>query len=272
MIIANNGPQANAAALWVARAAQIPTIQYIRGPIHRSPLAARLLGLSAARFVVGEEAAEAARVLGASAELVGEGLSRSQQPTRRVEGPSRWLWASALLGWKGLELLAAAYGLVEAPRPPLDIAYIPAHGPERGVLPALPAGARAHCMPEGLDVMRSRSLVYLHTALVPEPFGRSVLEAQLAGLCALVSDEGGPAAQVVHEQTGLRYAARSLPSLQAAMARVAASPELAARLGEQARVAATARGRAEVAFAPVIAACEALAGESPANVWFRKRR
>jgi glycosyltransferase involved in cell wall biosynthesis len=255
VVLANNGPQANAAALWMARGAGVRCVQYVRGPIHGSALAARLLALSAARFVVGREALAALAALGFDAQLVGEGLSASQLPTARESGAApRWLWASALVEWKGLELLTQVYGALEQ-RAPLDIAYIPVSSPERAALPPLPAGATAHCMPERLDAMRASSLVYVHTALVPEPFGRSVLEAQLAGLCAVVPDEGGPAAQVEHERTGLLYPARSREGLAAALARVAASPALAAQLGAQARRAVEARGSAGAAFAPVIAAC-----------------
>jgi glycosyltransferase involved in cell wall biosynthesis len=62
----------------------------------------------------------------------------------------------------------------------------------------------------GLDV--------LVVANPDEPFGRTVIEAQLAGVVPLVPDTGGSSELVDPERTGLRYAAGDGASFAAALA------------------------------------------------------
>jgi hypothetical protein len=105
---------------------------------------------------------------------------------------------------------------------------------------AIPVGVQLHEHPPDLDSVRASSSVYVHTSLVAEPFGRSILEAMAAGLCPVVPDEGGGARLVSHLSTGVLYEARSASSLRAALTLVRDQPALVAACGARAAAAATA--------------------------------
>jgi glycosyltransferase involved in cell wall biosynthesis len=111
--------------------------------------------------------------------------------------------------------------------------------------------------PPDLDAIRARCLVYVHTALRPEPFGRSVLEAMAAGLCPVVPDAGTPGRLVRHLENGLTYRAGSVSDLEGALRRAAGDPDLCARLGAQAARDAR-RFTADRVFQPVLATLERL--------------
>lgn len=80
--------------------------------------------------------------------------------------------------------------------------------------------------------------VVVHTSVAPEPFGRMIVEGQLAGRPVVVSDAGGARELVVDGSTGLRVAPGDAPALASALARLLEDPALAARLGRQGRAAA----------------------------------
>ena len=128
-----------------------------------------------------------------------------------------WLWNSALVGWKGLPLLLDAYraGRRRRPLPPGLLRRAPRRPSRRRG--AAGAGApRESCStarPPISTQIRARCLVYVHTALRPEPFGRSLLEAMAAGLCPIVPDAGTPGRLVRHEENGLVYPAGSVEGL-----------------------------------------------------------
>lgn len=66
-----------------------------------------------------------------------------------------------------------------------------------------------------------------------EPMGRTVLEAQLAGIPVIVPDRGGAAELVTDGNTGLRFAARSAASLTAAIDRLWSGPALYSSLSRE---------------------------------------
>jgi hypothetical protein len=246
VVVANNDPAVNAAAHLAARATVTPLVQIIRGHARRSPWTAGLLEQANAVFSHG--GAHEGRAAGFGQVVsrwhsLDEGLPSSQWPSPRRADASRWLWASTLARWKGLPLLLEAFGGLSGARPELDVCYIPlasGHSDAAAVPAACPAGVHLHEHPPDLDRLRAACSVYVHTALVAEPFGRSILEAMAAGLCPVVPDEGGGARLVSHLDTGIVYQARSAESLREAMALLVKRPALAAVCGARAALAARA--------------------------------
>jgi glycosyltransferase involved in cell wall biosynthesis len=245
VVVANNDPAVNAAAYLATEARGIPVVQLIRGHARASSSSQVLLERAAAIYSHGgpDEARRAGFVgLEQRWRRLDEGLSRQHWPRRRRVDAHRWVWASTLARWKGLPLLLEAYGALSEP-PPLDVCYLPLaadHCDAASLPPTVPRGVTLHRKPPDLDGIRAQSSVYVHTAVVPEPFGRSILEAMAAGLCPIVSDEGGGARLVRHKETGIVYEARSLSSLQAAMQLAQSNPGLVDACGAAAAVAAQA--------------------------------
>jgi glycosyltransferase involved in cell wall biosynthesis len=264
VLLANNGPTANLATHMTGRALRIPVAQYVRGPFPGSGLAGRVLRSSAAIFTVGDGSTRQVAAAGRTApEQIDEGLDPRRWPRPRGPFARDWLWNSALVAWKGLPMLLETYRGLGADAPPLQICYAahPAGHPDAVAPPDdVPPGVVLHRSPPDLDAIRSGCLVYVHTALRPEPFGRSLLEAMAAGLCPVVPDAGTPGRLVRHLENGLTYAAGSGSGLADELRRAAGDPELCARLG--ARAAADARSyAADRVFQPVLAGLERIRSE-----------
>ncbi len=259
LLLANNGPTANLSTHLAGRWLGIPVAQYVRGPFPASALAARVLRSSRAVFTVGAgSTAQATAVEGVAPEQVDEGLDPLRWPGRRRDDAAGWLWASALVAWKGLPMLLDAYASLGECAPPLTACWagFPAGHPDAEAPPgAVPPGVTLLRAPPELDAIRARCSVYLHTALRPEPFGRSLLEAMAAGLCPIVPDAGTPGMLVRDGENGFVYPAGSRSGLREAMRRAALDPGLCRRLGDQAALDARAF-RSDRVFQPVLAALE----------------
>ena len=244
VVIANNDPAVNAAAYAAARGAAVPIVQIIRGHARGSQWNIALLEAAAAVFSHGGAAEGIAAGCGDVVNRwhrLDEGLAASQWPQPHEPHATRWLWASTLATWKGLPLLLEAYGGLVDSRPAMDVCYVPLsadHSDAAAVPAAVPDGVVLHNHPPDLPGIRARASVYVHTALIPEPFGRSILEAMAAGLCPIVPDEGGGARLVQHLHTGIVYRARSATSLREALALARDRPDLVAACGAQAAQAA----------------------------------
>jgi hypothetical protein len=256
VVIANNSPPLNLAAYPASRALGIPLIQYARGPFLPSPWMSPWVSGASARFAVGSGAAASFAALGVSCEPVVEGLRRDAWPRERSgEG---WLWSSALLRWKGLPLALRAYryASARAPVPRFEVCYAPVSvaSEDAAPVPVAPPGARLHELPDDLDALRASCLVYVHSSLIAEPFGRSILEAMAAGLCAVVPAHEA-SSLVVDGVSGMTYRPNDAADLGEKLLWCARHPRAAARMG------ATARRRAERfdaarAFAPVVSAID----------------
>lgn len=258
VLLANNGPTANLSTHLAGAWLGIPVAQYVRGPFPPSRLSSRILRRSAAVLTVGEECTGSAGLCGIVPAQVEEGLDPARWPRRREAGSRDWLWSSALVAWKGLPLLLEAYATLGTAAPALQLCWagLPAGHPDAVAPPErVPPGVNLRRAPPDLDALRSRCLLYVHTALRPEPFGRSVLEAMAAGLCPVVPDAGTPGRLVRHEANGLVYRAGSPTELAATLRRAAADPGLCERLGAQAARDAAAY-RSDRVFQPVLAALE----------------
>jgi glycosyltransferase involved in cell wall biosynthesis len=258
VLLANNGPTANLATHLAGRALELPVIQYVRGPFPRSSLSRRVLRSARSVFTVGDECTAAAARERVAPEQIEEGLDPGRWPTPRDPLARDWLWNSALVAWKGLPLLLQAHEALGAAAPRLHVCYaaLPPGNPD-AVRPPDPVapGVVLRRSPRDLDAVRAGCLVYIHTALRPEPFGRSILEAMAAGLCPVVPDAGTPGRLVRDMENGITYRAGSATDLRRALSLATAEPGMCARLGAQA--ARDAKGyTADRVFQPILAALE----------------
>jgi glycosyltransferase involved in cell wall biosynthesis len=247
LIIANNTPAANLAVHMAARAWDpagpgLPVIQWVRGPLPDTSITRMLL--LRAHTVLAPAPRVAADVLRLAPKAHVEIAPEAVIPIAAAPPESarqQWLWASSLAPWKGAPLLVEALKRARralAPQRLPDVlgAYIPLG--DETTPPATPPGLIDwQAMPD-LAIERARSLVYIHTATSPEPFGRSVLEAMAAGLCPVVPDEGMPKDLVRNGVTGLVYKAREADDLAAALTTLARDPARARALGSAASDAA----------------------------------
>jgi len=269
VLLANNGPTANLATHLAGRSLGLPVAQYVRGPFPGSDLAGKILRSSATIFTVGDECARLTSAVGKVASApVAEGLEPSRWPAPRAPFTRDWLWNSALIGWKGLPLLLDTYGRLGPGMPRLHVCFttLPAHHPDAVPAPCrVPDGVELRRAPPDLDLLRSRCLVYVHTALRPEPFGRSVLEAMAAGLCPIVPAAGTPGRLVRHMVNGLVYAPGSGEGLASLLRLAERDPSLCARLGARAEADARAY-RSDVAFQPILSGLERIRSGRVARV------
>jgi glycosyltransferase involved in cell wall biosynthesis len=97
----------------------------------------------------------------------------------------------------------------------------------------------------GAELARVDALV--HASVIPEPFGRVIVEGMAAGLPVVAAAGGGPTEIVSDGVDGLLYPPGDVDELAATLRRVAADPDLGERLGR----AAVERARA---FSPELVA------------------
>lgn len=91
-----------------------------------------------------------------------------------------------------------------------------------------------------------RSIDVLVSASTAEPFGLTILEAMASGTAVVAVASGGVPEIVEHGETGLLVPPGDEQALADAVGRLCSEPELRARLGSQARVAAEAGHRPEL--------------------------
>jgi glycosyltransferase involved in cell wall biosynthesis len=75
--------------------------------------------------------------------------------------------------------------------------------------------------------------VVLHASILPEPFGRVLLEAMALRKPVIGADAGGVPEIVLHEQTGLLFSPGDERSMADAIAALIDDPERASRMGEK---------------------------------------
>lgn len=262
VILANNGPQTNAAAFGIASFYGLPIVQWIRGAFYSSTLSELLLRNAEYVFCVGEEQYQTAVGLTprpGAVRRIEEGLTPAQWSDA---GPSRrphWLWAGTTWRWKGMDVMLEAYRQLAAHRTtPLDICYIPVSAPSGAIDPETvewPDGCLPHVDVADMTHFLGRTTVLVHTARRPEPFGRVVVEAMCSGVCPIVPDIGAPADFVQHEVSGLIYRAGDAAALARILRWAHAHPDGVSRLGQAAKQTARARFGADAAFREL---CDAL--------------
>ncbi|HEV3402512.1 MAG TPA: glycosyltransferase family 4 protein [Acidimicrobiales bacterium] len=113
--------------------------------------------------------------------------------------------------------------------------------------------------------------VFVHSSILPEPFGQVVTEAMAAGLPVVASDAGGPSLIITDGTDGLLTPPRDVDALASALRRLASDPTLRASLGEAARRSAR-RFSADAAAQRVLEAYRTVltahqAGREPLSSW-----
>jgi glycosyltransferase involved in cell wall biosynthesis len=84
----------------------------------------------------------------------------------------------------------------------------------------------------GAELARADALV--HASVIPEPFGRVIVEGMAAGLPVVAADGGGPREIITDGVDGLLYPPGSVGALASRMRQLAHDPGLAGRLGRAA--------------------------------------
>jgi len=169
-----------------------------------------------------------------------------------------------LVTHKGIDVLLRAFARVPAP---VRLRVV-GDGPELAALDALARSLRISPRVEFLglrddvpELLRSAD-AYVHPTFV-EGFGNAVAEAMSSGVAVIASRVGGIPEVVEAGVSGLLVPPGDEDALAAAMTRVAADPELRARLGEHARRRVLARFTVEASVAGHLDWCEERAALSP---------
>src|SRR5439155_5676709 len=90
------------------------------------------------------------------------------------------------------------------------------------------------------DVYRALDVV-VHASTMPEPFGRTIVEAMSCGRAVIVSRAGGAVELFEDEQNALGVQPNDSEALSAAILRLINDPSLRNQLGQAARAAALER-------------------------------
>ncbi len=179
--------------------------------------------------------------------VVGERMHRLAQAWRLPAGARVVMLPARLTRWKGAEILLDALAGLAAERSDLVCVLVGGDQGRDGYARALEArAARAglgdrlrltgHC--EDMAAALMLADVVVNASLKPEPFGRSVIEAQAMGRPVVAFDHGGSAETIRHDTTGLLVPPGDAGALGRAIGQVLDMTEEArATLGRQARSA-----------------------------------
>ncbi len=80
--------------------------------------------------------------------------------------------------------------------------------------------------------------VIVHTSIVPEPFGRIIVEGMLAGKPVVATDQGGPLEIIRHEEDGILVPIKSAEKMGEAIGQLLTNEEHAKRIAHAARESA----------------------------------
>jgi glycosyltransferase involved in cell wall biosynthesis len=208
--------------------------------VYRSSGAIVAYGEHVRQFVVDEAGVEADKVFVAGQAVEGERFV-SVQPARN--GAAQVLFVGQFEERKGLANLLDAFSAIPEPSARLrlvgdgalqqDVARRAAHDPRIEIVGYVPQDR----LPQVLSQARCLVLPSITTALDREPWGLVVNEAMHAAVPVVATDAVGAAAGglVQDGRNGLIVPERDPEGLRAAIQRLVGDPELAARLGEQAR-------------------------------------
>jgi glycosyltransferase involved in cell wall biosynthesis len=243
-----------------ARAAGVPLLWHLRDRVaedYLPPGAVRLMRAAIAGLADGVVANSASTLQTLPARARAHGLvipdSVEVQPRRSTANEEPGTVTFGMLGriapWKGQDLFLRAFA-----------AAFP-DGPERAVLVGEPMFGEQgyerelHALAAKLgldgrvefrgfreDVWSelARFDVLVHASVIPEPFGQVVLEGMAAGLPVVAPNAGGPAELITDGVDGLLVAPGEVEALATALKKLHDDAALRDRLGEAARVTASA--------------------------------
>jgi glycosyltransferase involved in cell wall biosynthesis len=168
---------------------------------------------------------------------------RFDRRTRRPGEPFTVVMVGRIAPWKGQDVFIEAFAAA-FPRGPerARIVGSPLFGEvdfdrtlrRRIVAPDLAGRVELLGFREDVGAELARADALVHASVIPEPFGRVVVEGMAAGLPVIAASAGGPREIVTDGVDGLLYPPGDVAGLAAALRRVASEPELASRLGRAA--------------------------------------
>jgi glycosyltransferase involved in cell wall biosynthesis len=160
---------------------------------------------------------------------------------RRHSGPLRIGMLGRLASWKGQHIFLQAFALafpegaeraivIGSSLFPQDDAYGAAL---RRLAERLGIADRVAFAGFREDVVAELSQldVLVHASVVPEPFGRVIVEGMAASLPVIATDQGGPAEIIENEVNGLLVPPNDIAALAHSLRRLAARPQLRRTLG-----------------------------------------
>jgi len=252
-----------------------PVVWHLRDYVGRRPLMRRVLAWAAGRAALGigisNSVSEDARA--ALPGLPIETVYNAIDVAHFTPGPGEGSWLDEMAGfaslpdqqspvrigivaayahWKGQEVFLDAAAKCQAHREKDagEIRFFVIGGPIyatqgsqwteaelRARWAALGIDSQVGFVPFQDDVVRVyRSLdVVVHASTEPEPFGRTIVEAQACGRAVIAAQAGGAAELITNGVDALGTSPRDVTELAQAMARLADDPALRARLGEAGR-------------------------------------
>lgn len=152
-----------------------------------------------------------------------------------------------LVPWKGQDIFCQAMARVAASNPRVKALIVGAHPPNRageeyfrslqGIVEQL--GLRGRVIFSGFrrdvpDILAASDIV-VHSASMPEPFGRIIVEAMAAGRPVVATAAGGVLEILEHQKTGLLVPLESAERMADAIETLLRDPEHAARMGDAAQ-------------------------------------
>jgi glycosyltransferase involved in cell wall biosynthesis len=236
-----------------ARLARIPLVWHVRDRIdddYLPPAAVRLVR-GAARWaptgVIANSRATLASLgpLRARSEVIPSpvGWPRSRGVEQWKEAPLTFAMVGRIAPWKGQDVFVRAFAAA-FPRGCERAVIIgsPLFGEDEYqralelLVDELALGDRVRLCGFRGDVAAELARVdaLVHASVIPEPFGRVVVEGMAAGLPVIASGAGGPTEIITDGVDGILYEPGDVHALADALRRVAADEELARRLGNAA--------------------------------------
>lgn len=186
------------------------------------------------------------------------GIGEKNRPSScQYRSPSLF-WAASILKWKGLDLLLETIDNISTnERIPTNICYLT---PENNALPTTQAPRQIesitwHHQPSNLNTLRSESNIFVSTSH-QEPFGLSILEALMAGMCVIIPSDGAFWDLILtHNKNCLKYKPNDISSLQLRLSEVSNDLSLIQILG-MAGAHLSQGYQAEVCYLPIKFAME----------------
>lgn len=257
LIHLNNGIEGLLPALLAAKLTGVPAVAHVRSPQRLSGIAASYARIPAHWIAVSSYIAEDLERQGVDRRrisVVHDAIDNTEfsegSPPRALRDDLGVRSGSPIFGffgrvipWKGVREFIEAAAIVLKARPdalalivgdPSDGAENHYHNLQQMVHTA---GLGQHILFTGYrsdvaDLMRLCDVV-VHSSVVPEPFGMTVIEGMATGTPVVAADSGGPTEIVDHGETGLLVDPRDATALSSAILDLLENPGEARAMGRR---------------------------------------
>ncbi len=279
-LLHTNSQKAHWIGLLAARLARRPVVWHFRDILEPGLLRWVSRGgsrLTTATIAISGAVRETLCVAGAGARIVVVHNGIAARPARspRTQGPPRVGMVGQLARWKGPEVFLEAAALVAGSRPDVRFSLVggvlfpEAEGDYEAVLRrrAVELGVADRVRFEGpvddAGALMDSFDVLVHPPIRPEPFGRVLVEAMLAGLPVVASTAGAAGEIAVEGETGRIVPDGRPGELAGAVLDLLADPERAAAMGAAGRRRALDRFSIERTVEGVQAVYRSILGSPP---------